>query len=207
MKTIVTINLAVCLVLVVAGSKFEAIVGQNVTISFDIDEVEKADQVNIIFKEDKNGDSVLLAQKPWVYDDPPEPGVTLILGKGSVSVIIQDVDISRSGLYKARAFTGKKVCEENATLVVIKAPVSSTISPPHSSSSPKPPRSSDLRRLYAFLPVVFINIIIILVYCFWKHRKVVRHMNQKQMLEEKLAMSPDPVSQKIKKMNVYHQRL
>ncbi|KAK7132800.1 hypothetical protein R3I93_019133 [Phoxinus phoxinus] len=125
--------------LVVAGSKFEAIEGQNATISFDIDEVEKADEVKISYKEDKKEYSVLIAQKPWVYDDPPVPGVTLILGKGCVSVIIQNISISRSGLYKAEAYTREKVSEVNATLVVNQAPVSSTISPPHSSSSPNPP--------------------------------------------------------------------
>ncbi|XP_077074156.1 uncharacterized protein LOC143725555 [Siphateles boraxobius] len=118
MKTIVIIKLAFVSVLVVAGSKIEAIDGQNATISFDIDEVEKADEVKIIFKEDKKEYAVVIAQKPWVYDDPPSPGVTLILGKGCLSVIIQNISISRSGLYKAEVYTGEKVCEVTATLVV-----------------------------------------------------------------------------------------
>ncbi|CAM4675094.1 unnamed protein product [Leuciscus chuanchicus] len=134
-------------VLVVAGSKFEAIDGQNVTISFDIDEVEKADEVRITFKEDKKEYAELIAQKPWVYDDPPRPGVSLIVGKGCLSVIIQNVNISRSGLYKAEAYTGKKVCEVTATLVVYKGPVS---------SSPKPLSSSDLQWLYALIPLVVV---------------------------------------------------
>ncbi|KAK7129418.1 hypothetical protein R3I94_017583 [Phoxinus phoxinus] len=146
MKTILAVNL---LGLVVAGSKFEAIDGQNATISFDIEEVEKADEVKIIFKEDKKGYSVLLAQEPWVYDDPPVPGVTLILGKRCLSVIIQDVDISRSGLYRAQAFFRERVYEETATLVIIEAPVSSSPAPPHSSSS-------DLQWLYDLIPLVIV---------------------------------------------------
>jgi len=89
-----------------------------VTISFDIHEVEKADKVKIIFKEDKKEYSVVIAQKPWVYDDPPPAGVTLKVREDRLSVIIQDVNIFRSGLYIARVFTGKKVSEVNATLVV-----------------------------------------------------------------------------------------
>ncbi|CAM4675022.1 unnamed protein product [Leuciscus chuanchicus] len=118
METIVAVNLALFSALVVAGSKFEAMDGQNVTISFDIDEVEKADEMRISFKEDKKEYAELIAQKPWVYDDPPRPGVTLIVGKGCLSVIIQNVNISRSGLYKAEAYTGGKVSEVTATLVV-----------------------------------------------------------------------------------------
>jgi len=97
----------------------EAIDGQNVTISFDIDEVEKADEVRITFKEDKKKYDVLLAQEPWVYDDPPPAGVKLIVEEDRLSVIIQDVNISRSGLYKVEVYTGTKVSEDDATLVVI----------------------------------------------------------------------------------------
>ncbi|CAM4674992.1 unnamed protein product [Leuciscus chuanchicus] len=173
MKTIVAVNLALISALVVAGSKFEAMDGQNVTISFDTDEVEKADEVRITFKEDKKEYAELIAQKPWVYDDPPRPGVTLIVGKGCLSVIIQNVNISRSGLYKAEAYTGGKVCEVTATLVVNKAPVSSSPAPPHSSSiSPTPLSSSNLRGHYALIPVficIIFIIFIILCVCFWKH--------------------------------------
>ncbi|CAM4675001.1 unnamed protein product [Leuciscus chuanchicus] len=154
--------------LVVAGSKFEAMDGQNVTISFDTDEVEKADEVRITFKEDKKEYAELIAQKPWVYDDPPRPGVTLIVGKGCLSVIIQNVNISRSGLYKAEAYTGEKVCEVTATLVVNKAPVSSSPAPPHSSSSPTPLSSSDLHWLYALIPLV---IVVSGGVYFWKLRR------------------------------------
>ncbi|KAK7132801.1 hypothetical protein R3I93_019133 [Phoxinus phoxinus] len=148
--------------LVVAGSKFEAIEGQNATISFDIDEVEKADEVKISYKEDKKEYSVLIAQKPWVYDDPPVPGVTLILGKGCVSVIIQNISISRSGLYKAEAYTREKVSEKHQF-----PPLYLLHTPPPAQT---PPRSSDLRGHYALIPVIiiFIIIIIILCVCFWK---------------------------------------
>jgi len=89
-----------------------------VTISFDIYEVEKADEVKVIFKEDNKEYAVVIAQEPWVYDDPPPAGVTLMVRKDRSSVIIQDVNISRSGLYIARVFTREKVFEVNATLVV-----------------------------------------------------------------------------------------
>ncbi|XDV46519.1 hypothetical protein PO909_014404, partial [Leuciscus waleckii] len=160
--------------MVVAGSKFEAIDGQNVTISFDIDEVEKADEVKISFKEDKKEYAELIAQKPWVYDDPPRPGVTLIVGKGCLSVIIQNVDISRSGLYKAEAYTGEKVFEVTATLVVNKAPVSSSPAPPHSSSSPTPLSSSDLHWIVIVIVIVIVIPLVIVVsggVYFWKLRR------------------------------------
>ncbi|KAK7132799.1 hypothetical protein R3I93_019132 [Phoxinus phoxinus] len=200
MKTIVVVNLALISGLVVAGSKFEAIDGQNVTISFDIDEVEKADEVRITFKEDKKGYSVLLAQKPWVYDDPPEPGVTLILGKGSVSVIIQDVNISRSGLYKAEAYTREKVCEETATLVVNKAPVSSSPAPPHSSSSPKPPRSSGLQWIVIVIVIVIALVIVIPggVY-FWKHKRKCKTAADEEEEEEEDEEETPAVSSVSKK--------
>ncbi|CAM4675139.1 unnamed protein product [Leuciscus chuanchicus] len=175
-RGVVRLKMTLSDALVVAGSKFEAIDGQNVTISFDIDEVEKADEVKIIFKEDKKEYDVLFAQKPWVYDDPPRPGVTLIVGKGCLSVIIQNVDISRSGLYKAEAYTGKKVCEVTATLVVNKAPVS---------SSPTPLSSSDLHWLYALIPLVIVVSGVV------GKRGTQRMMKKKP---EKLLLSPDPVS-------------
>jgi len=61
----------------------------------------------------------ILAQEPWVYDDPPPAGVKLIVEEDRLSVIIQDVNISRSGLYKVEVYTGTKVSEDDATLVVI----------------------------------------------------------------------------------------
>lgn len=105
--------------LIVAGSRLEATEGQNVTISFDIDEVERADQVRIAFKQDDKQNAVVVAQQPWTYDDKPPAEVSLQVEERRVSVIIQHVSISRnSGVYTARVFFGKKVSEVNAVLVI-----------------------------------------------------------------------------------------
>jgi len=63
----------------------------------------------------------LVAQKCAPHegcDNVDTPGVSLIFGKGCLSVIIQKVNISRTGLYKAEAFFGEKVFEVIATLAV-----------------------------------------------------------------------------------------
>ncbi|ROL41049.1 hypothetical protein DPX16_0379 [Anabarilius grahami] len=120
--------------LIVAGSTFEATEGQNITISFNIDEVEKADQVRITFKQDNKEETVVIAQQPWNHEETPPSGVSLLVEKGRLSVTIQNVSISRSGLYTAEAFFEKDTYEVNATLVVIEAAFSSTIMPPHSST-------------------------------------------------------------------------
>jgi len=63
----------------------------------------------------------LVAQKCAPHegcDNVDTPGVSLIFEKGCLSVIIQKVNISRSGLYKAEAFFGEKVFEVIATLAV-----------------------------------------------------------------------------------------
>lgn len=97
----------------------EATEGQNVTISFDIDEAEKADQVRIAFKQDIKEKAVVVAQQPWTYDDKPPAGVSLLVEEGRVFVTIQHVNISRnSGVYTARVFFGKYKSEVNAVLVI-----------------------------------------------------------------------------------------
>ncbi|ROL46829.1 hypothetical protein DPX16_1056 [Anabarilius grahami] len=119
MKTVVTISLALLSALIVAGLKFEATEGQNVTIYFNIDEV-LSDLVRITFKQDNKENAVVIAEQPWNHEETPPPGVSLLVEKGRVNVTIQNVSISRnSGLYTAEAFFGKYTSEVNATLVVI----------------------------------------------------------------------------------------
>ncbi|ROL46830.1 hypothetical protein DPX16_1057 [Anabarilius grahami] len=154
--------------LIVAGSRFETTEGQNATISFDIDEVQKATEVRITFRQDNKEKPVVIARRPWIYDEAPPAGVSLRVEEGRVNVTIQHVNISRnSGVYRARAFFGKKVSEVKATLVVIEASFSSTKAPPHT-STPKPPDSSDLLWLCALIPVA---IIISGVVYFCKHKR------------------------------------
>ncbi|KAK7129416.1 hypothetical protein R3I94_017581 [Phoxinus phoxinus] len=170
-----------------------------------MDKAEEADRIT--FKEATTKNLVLIAQNCAPHegcDVVHTPGVSVLVAGECVRVTIQNVNISRSGLYTAVAYFGKHVYEKTATLVVNKAPVSSSPAPPHSSSSPKPPRSSGLQWLYALLPVVLIIIIIILVYCFWKHRKAVRNMKlqikKKQPQKPQLSPNPDPVSQQQKEL-------
>ncbi|ROL46831.1 hypothetical protein DPX16_1058, partial [Anabarilius grahami] len=150
------------------GSRLEATEGQNVTISFDIDEVEKATQVKITFKGVNEKQPSVIAQRPWISHDEPPAGVSLRVEKGRVNVTIQHVNISSSGLYEALAlFKNKKPSRANATLLVNEAPFSSTSAPPHS-STPKPPDTSNVLWLCAVIPLV---IVISVVICFCKRRK------------------------------------
>ncbi|KAK9954696.1 hypothetical protein ABG768_016745 [Culter alburnus] len=172
MKTIVTISLALLSALIVAGSTFEATEGQNITIYFDIDDVETADPVKITFKKDKEKPSVI-AQRPWTYDENPPAGVSLLVEKRRLSVTIQNVSISRnSGLYTAQAFFGKNVSEVNAVLVVNERPFSSSPAPPQT-SSPKSPNSSQYQGLLITGVIISCGIIIIILASryFWKHRR------------------------------------
>ncbi|XDV46535.1 hypothetical protein PO909_014417 [Leuciscus waleckii] len=124
MKLISTVFVLVHLVLVSVladGSKIEANHGENVTLPFPMDKAEKADRLRIIFKEETTKSLSLIAQKCVPHEGcavVDTSGVSLIFGKECLSVIIQNVNISRSGLYIAEAFFGKDVCEVKATLVV-----------------------------------------------------------------------------------------
>ncbi|KAK9954698.1 hypothetical protein ABG768_016747 [Culter alburnus] len=100
-----------------------------------------------------------------ICDAVETPGVKLLVAQGLVSVTIQKVNSSRSGLYKVRAFFGKYMFEVDATLVVNEASFSSTTAPPHS-CTPKHPNSSHLLWLYVLIPAV-----ILLVVYFCKHKK------------------------------------
>lgn len=84
----------------------EATEGQNVTMSFDIDGVEKATKVKITFI--GVTEKRVVAQRPWIYDEPPPAGFSLWVEKGRVNVTIEHVNISSSGLYEALAIVGKK---------------------------------------------------------------------------------------------------
>ncbi|CAM4674949.1 unnamed protein product [Leuciscus chuanchicus] len=151
------------------GSKFEANHGENVTLPFPMDKAEKADRLRIIFSITETTKNLsLIAQKCVPHEGctvVDKSGVSVLVGGECVRVTIHNVNISRSGLYIAEAWFGKDVCEVKATLVVNKAPVSSSPAPPHSSSSPTPLSSSDLHWLYALIPVFIIIFIIILVFC------------------------------------------
>jgi len=86
-----------------------------------MDKAEEADRLRIIFKEETTKNMSLVAQKCAPHegcDNVDTPGVSLIFEIGCLSVIIQKVDISRTGLYKAQTFFGEKVFEVNATLAV-----------------------------------------------------------------------------------------
>lgn len=97
--------------------KFEATEGQNVTIYFNIDKEEKPTEVRITFKQDNKKN--VIAEHPWNQgEENPPAGFSLLVEEGRVSLTIQNVNISSSGLYTALAFFGKKVYEVNATLVV-----------------------------------------------------------------------------------------
>ncbi|KAG1932435.1 uncharacterized protein LOC120471128 [Pimephales promelas] len=159
------------------GSKIEANHGENVALAFPMDKAEEADRLRIIFEEETTKKMFLVAQKCAPHegcDNVDTPGVSLIFEIGCLSVIIQKVNISRSGLYIAQACFGKDVIEVIATLAVNKAPVSSTVSPPHSSSSPTPAHSSQPHRRYALITaVIFIIIIIIIcIICFCRWRRI-----------------------------------
>ncbi|ROK34516.1 hypothetical protein DPX16_0398 [Anabarilius grahami] len=83
------------------------------------------------------------------------PGVKLLVGHRHVSVTIQRVNSSRSGVYEVNP-VGKDMPEVNSiTLVVNEASSSSTTAPPHS-STPKPPNSSNLLWLYVLIPLVIV---------------------------------------------------
>ncbi|XP_077074160.1 uncharacterized protein LOC143725558 [Siphateles boraxobius] len=108
---------------------------------------------------------------------------------GNLSLTLVKVNSSSSGLYTAQVITDNKVFYVNATLVVNQASVSST-APPHSSSSPKPLRSSELRWIVI---VIVISLIIVVSggVCFWK----LRRKSKKKKKKKKLLLSPDPESQ------------
>lgn len=74
--------------------------------------------MKITFKQDNQEETSVIAQHPWTYEETPPPGVSLLVEEGRVSVTIQNVNSSRSGLYTAQAFFGKDTYEVNATLVV-----------------------------------------------------------------------------------------
>ncbi|XP_077074153.1 uncharacterized protein LOC143725553 isoform X2 [Siphateles boraxobius] len=156
----------------VAGSKLEATEGQNASIFFQTG-LERIDEVRIIFEGERKGKLLLAHYCSPDADpicDPIETPQHVQVKGGNVSLTLVKVNSSSSGLYTAQVITDNKVFYVNDTLVVNQAPVSSTTAPPHSSSSPKPSRSSDLRGLYALITAVII--IIILCVCFCKHRMI-----------------------------------
>ncbi|XDV46534.1 hypothetical protein PO909_014416 [Leuciscus waleckii] len=167
------------------GSKIEANHGENVTLPFPMDKAEKADRLRIIFKEETTKNLSLISQKCAPHEGcavVDTSGVSVLVGGECVRVTIHNVNISRSGLYIAEAFFGKDVYEVKATLVVNKAPVSSSPAPPHSSSSsPTPLSSSDLHWLYALIPVFIIIIIILVFCCFCRWRRIPCFKRKKEL--------------------------
>ncbi|KAK7129412.1 hypothetical protein R3I94_017577 [Phoxinus phoxinus] len=171
MFTVGLLFIATTVAVDIAVSKLEATEGDNVTIPFNTG-VERVDEVRIIFQGESKGKR-LLAQfcspESFPICDPVETSHLQVEG-GNVSMILLNVNISRSGLYTAQVITANKVYEVTATLVVNQAPVSSSPASPHSSSRPKPPSSSKL--IWIVIVIVIPLVIIVSVgVCFWKLRK------------------------------------
>ncbi|KAK9954697.1 hypothetical protein ABG768_016746 [Culter alburnus] len=102
------------------GLKIEANHGEDVTLSFPMDKAEEAGRLRIIFTSETTNETRLIAQRcagSERCDAVETPGVKLV-ERGSVSVTIQRVNSSRSGVYKVQVFNGKYVFERNVTLVV-----------------------------------------------------------------------------------------
>ncbi|CAM4675031.1 unnamed protein product [Leuciscus chuanchicus] len=196
MKLISTVFVLVSVdALLADGSKIEANHGENVTLPFPMDKAEKADRLRIIFKEETTKNLSLISQKCVPHEGcavVDKSGVSVLVGGECVRVTIHNVNISRSGLYIAQAFFGNNVSEVKATLVVNKAPVSSSPAPPHSSSSPTPLSSSDLHWLYALIPVfiIIIIIIIILVFCCFCRRRKASSQKQSASDDEGARETP-----------------
>ncbi|RXN34276.1 hypothetical protein ROHU_014999 [Labeo rohita] len=102
-----------------AEQKWNATVGENVTIPFKTAEQEKANRVTVIFLKEET----VIAQYCCCAhcedcDVVKKPGVLLQVVEGTVWLTLQDVSIRNSGTYKARIFIGNKVFKETGSLLV-----------------------------------------------------------------------------------------
>ncbi|XP_048050537.1 uncharacterized protein LOC125270701 [Megalobrama amblycephala] len=163
----------------VAGSTLEATDGQDIAIPFGTVKLERVEEVKVIFAGEDQKKSLIAIYCSHVYVVPSctpvkTHGVSLQVEERNVSLILQHVNISRSGHYKAQAFCGKDVDEATATLVVNKASFPSSRAPTHTSTL-KPPDSSEHQGLLtaAVIVIIIIIIIITLVFCFFcKWRRI-----------------------------------
>ncbi|KAK7129414.1 hypothetical protein R3I94_017579 [Phoxinus phoxinus] len=128
----------------VAGSKWEATEGDNVTIHFNTG-LERVDEVKIMF-EGESERKRLLAQycspESFPICDPVETSHLQVEG-GNVSMIFVNVDISRSGLYTARVITANKMYEKHQF-----PPVQLLHTRPPSQNPPAPLTSSGFMRYF-----------------------------------------------------------
>lgn len=103
----------------VAGSKYEALDGENVTMRFET-KLDRVDEVKVVFEGENKG-KIQFARYCFRETEPVcdiKSDHLQVKGR-NVSLILLNVDSSRTGLYRVQAFFGKEVDDElTATLVV-----------------------------------------------------------------------------------------
>ncbi|KAF4096290.1 hypothetical protein G5714_022259 [Onychostoma macrolepis] len=158
---LVFISVAVC----DAELNLEAADGEDVTISFNSDELNRADQVKITFT--RQSQKSLIAQYCRCAhcgdcSVVETPGVLLRVEEGTL--ILQDVRSRSSGVYEAKIIAGNIVSQMKVTLVVNKPPQTSIIS--------NPPNSSESHRLHVLVPALVVFILGVLgVYLLYKWKR------------------------------------
>ncbi|KAL1249308.1 hypothetical protein QQF64_020313 [Cirrhinus molitorella] len=110
------------------------------------------------------------------------PGVLLQVEEGTVRLILQDVSIKNSGLYKVQIFIGNNVFEETGSLHVSE-PFSPSGQPPHTSTL-KPHNSSDNHWLYFAIIIIILGIVICGVVCFFRRVQYLKKIKNLSDCEE-----------------------
>ncbi|KAL0153452.1 hypothetical protein M9458_051243, partial [Cirrhinus mrigala] len=99
--------------------KWNATVGENITIPFKTAEQEKASRVTVIFlKEDTVIAQYCRCAHCGDCNVVKKTGVLLQVEEGTVWLTLHDVSIRNSGIYEARIFIGNKVFKETGSLLV-----------------------------------------------------------------------------------------